>query len=275
MAVAGNSHEDLLAAQDMKGLVHGPCRHAFRHGRNGRLGLGRIAKVLPHQHDRRLEQCRGHLLALAGLLTFAQRQQHGDQGKHAARDIDHGGPGPQRPAGRTGHVGQARHHLHHFVQRLTLFVGAVQKALQACIDEPRIDPCERLVTQVQAFHGVGRKILHQHVRRLDQLQQYRSATRILQVNGDAALVAVEIAEVTRPEALQTPRPIAVHGLDLDHVGAQVRQHHAARRPHHRVPEIQHANARQRQLPFIRHVRSPSSGGPPHRSDRAPKAASAP
>ncbi|MNQ87578.1 hypothetical protein D3C85_1028070 [compost metagenome] len=275
MTVAGNPHENLFAAQDVKRLVHRPCRYAFRHGGNRRLGLGRIAKVLAHQHDRRLEQSGGHLLALARLFSFAQRQQHRDQGEHAARDIDHGGPGPQWPAGGAGHVGQSRHHLDHLVQRLAFPVGAIQKALQAGVDEPRIGPAERLVAQVQALHRIGREILHQHVRRLDQLQQDRASALVLQVNGNAALVAVEIAEVAGPEPLQASRSVAFHGFDLDHVGAQVRQHHAAGRAHHRVPEIKHANTRERQLPFIRHVHSPSRAGTDRHSCKAPTEASAP
>jgi hypothetical protein len=50
------------------------------------------------------------------------------------------------------------------------------------------------------------------------------------VERQAPLVAVEVAEEPAAEAAQPARAVAVDRLDLDHLGAQVGEDHAARRP---------------------------------------------
>jgi hypothetical protein len=59
---------------------------------------------------------------------WAQRGHGADGAKHAAHDVVHAGARAQRVAGAAGHVGQAAHHLHHFVQRGAVVVGAGQES---------------------------------------------------------------------------------------------------------------------------------------------------
>ena len=62
----------------------------------------------------------------------------GDGAEHSAHDVVDAGARAQRIAGPAGHVGQAAHHLHHFVQRGAVVVGPGQEALVAGVDDARI-----------------------------------------------------------------------------------------------------------------------------------------
>ena len=72
--------------------------------------------------------------------------------------------------------------------------------------------------------------------------QQRAAFVGLEVEGDAALVAVEGAEEARGKADQPAGRIARHGLDLDHVGAEIGKDQACARTHDGVAEFEHADA---------------------------------
>ena len=80
-----------------------------------------------------------------------------------------------------------------------------------------------------------------------QVLRHRQPLGRLHVDADAALVAVEIGEESGGEAVQPARAIAVRrGLDADHIGAEIGQHHAAGRPHHGVAEFEHGQIGERQ-----------------------------
>jgi hypothetical protein len=115
--------------------------------------------VLGHQQHVVLEQRALHRLAAAGaagrLVALVQRGQHADGAEHAAHDVVDAGAGAQRPALGPGHVGQAAHHLHHLVQRGAVFVGAGQEALVRHVDQPRVQPLQRVGAQAQAVHRAG------------------------------------------------------------------------------------------------------------------------
>ena len=70
----------------------------------------------------------------------------------------------------------------------------------------------------------------------------RAAVVGLEVDGDAALVAVEGAEEAGGKADQPPGRVARHRLDLDHVGAEIGEDQACARTHDGVAEFEHANA---------------------------------
>src|SRR5580700_8597233 len=72
--------------------------------------------------------------------------------------------------------------------------------------------------------------------------QQRAAGIGFEVDGDAALVAVESAEEASSKADQPPGRIARHRLDLDHVGAEVGEDQARARTHDGVAEFEHADA---------------------------------
>jgi hypothetical protein len=69
--------------------------------------------------------------------------------------------------------------------------------------------------------------------------------RGLEVDDEAALVAVEVAEETDPEAGQTPGGVTLgRQFDFHDLGFEIGEHEARRRSHHGVAELQHAQARE-------------------------------
>jgi hypothetical protein len=69
-----------------------------------------------------------------------------------------------------------------------------------------------------------------------------ASLRRLQVERDAFLVAVEHGEESGAGAEQPAGVVAGQRFDLDHLGAEVGQHHAAGRAHHHVGEFDDADA---------------------------------
>ena len=145
---------------------------------------------------------------------------------------------PDRP----GHVGEPAHHLHDLVERRPLLVRPGQEALERAIDQARIDLLEILRPQPALGHRVRREVLDQHVGRLQQLHQHRPALGRIGVERQALLVAVEVAEEAGAEAAQLARAVAVDRLDLDHLGAEIGQDHAAGRSEDGVGEFDDADA---------------------------------
>ncbi len=98
---------------------------------------------------------------------------------------------------------------------------------------------------------------------LDHAAQDADAVGMLEVDGDAALVAVKVLEigiVARGEiGLVAVGGIALAHLDLDHVGAPVGELARAGRPGARPRQVDHLEAGQRQ---IAHGCSPASKRPP-------------
>ena len=95
------------------------------------------------------------------------------------------------------------------------------------VDDVGPDRLDLLVAEAQALHRAGPKVLHQHVGALEQAQDHRLAVRVLEVDGDPALVAVG-RKVEGGEPVDKglgAGPVALEGaarrLDLDHVGAHV------------------------------------------------------
>src|SRR3546814_4072651 len=78
--------------------------------------------------------------------------------------------------------------------------------------------------------------------RTEALFPYRTLFR-----SDAALVAVEHREITRPRPEQSPGVVAPDRLDLYDVGAEVGQHHAGGRPHDHMSEFDDPDPGERQV----------------------------
>ena len=202
--------------------------------------------MLAHQKDVVLKQRALHLLALAGDAALKQRR-HGAHGtEHATHDVVDAAARAQRVARPPGHVGQAAHHLHHLVQRHPVLVGTGQKTLVADINQALVDLGQRRVVQTVLGHGAGLEVLGHHVGAGGQAARYLGAFGLVQVNRNAFLVAVEHRKKPGACTQQVARAVALNGLDLDHFGAQVRQHHAAGGAHHHVGKFHHTQACQGQ-----------------------------
>ena len=113
-------------------------------------------------------------------------------------------------------------------------------------DEPRVALLEQLEAQAEPVEHAGAEVLHEHVGTVDELQQDVAVGLVLEVEGDRLLVAVGREEVRRlPVVLGADERwppatgvVAVAlGLDLDHAGTEVAQHHRGLRPGQGAGEV--------------------------------------
>src|SRR4029079_11500335 len=88
--------------------------------------------------------------------------------EHAAENVDDGCAGAQRPARRSGHVGETGLHLHHLVERATVLVRSFQEALHREVDKARVDLAQILPTAFQPFDRARAKVLQYAVGIPDQ-----------------------------------------------------------------------------------------------------------
>ena len=176
-----------------------------------------------------------------------KRRQDADHPEHAPGDVDHRGARAQRPTGRSGHIGQAPHHLGDLVQRRAVLIGTGEKPLGRTGDQARIARLEAVRAEPEALQGSRPIVLDHHVGGIDQPPRQDQAVGGLQIETDAALVAVEHREEAGAGAQQSPGRIAADRLDLDHLRAEIPQDDADRRPHDHMGELDHLDPGQREV----------------------------
>ena len=194
----------------------------------GHVAFVEPARTLEIQHeDLRLQQAAGHRLALAGLLALEQGHQDAERAEQPARQVGDGNADPHRPAaGLAGDRHQAAHALGDLIEARTLAVGPVlAEARDAGVDQPRVDLAQRRIVDAEPLFHVRPEVLDHHVGLGGQPAQHGNAARRLQVERDAALVAVQVLEVRSvPRATQSVALFQVAWqLDLDDVGTPVGQ----------------------------------------------------
>ena len=94
------------------------------------------------------------------------------------------------------------------------------------IDQPRIDLAQRLVAEPEAVHHAGAEILDQDIGFRDQPMNERDRIGILEVEREASLSRIELAEigaVAVADRRAQPHVVAFRRLDLDHLRADVGQ----------------------------------------------------
>ena len=122
-------------------------------------------------------------------------------------------------------------------------VGAtLAVAGQAAVDDARIDSRHFVVAQTQSRHRAGAKTFDDHVGIVREAQEGPGAFGLLQVDLQAALVAVD-------DGAQRGRCMVARAcvLDLHDIGAEVGQVLRAYRTGHQAREVQHAHAAQRRF----------------------------
>ena len=117
------------------------------------------------------------------------------------------------------------------------------------VDDARVDRRDRVVVHAQRGDDTGPEAFDDHVGVLRQRQERVAAPRVLEVERDAALVAihgaVEGRDGSRPVA-EVARIVAGAGvLDLDHVGAEVGEIERADRARQQPRQVEHADALER------------------------------
>src|SRR5436190_1773822 len=212
----------LLIAQ----LDAGEVEHAVLHGAEHALPAAGTDALIERAHDAEGEVQPG--AAVADLRAGDERRAVAEAG------------------GRRG----AARALCDVLIDLAVLVGPRTEALDRRHNHARIGLVNVLPGQAHAVERAGREILHLHVAVLDQPLEDVFAFRVLGVDGDRALVAVEHGEVEAVGAFDVAqlaaRDVAHAGpLHLDHVGAHIGEQLRASRAGLYVGEIEDAHAVER------------------------------
>ena len=148
----------------------------------------------------------------------------------------------------THYRGQAGRRLHHVVVCGLRTVGPLLREADHAGDELRVQFGQARVSEAEPRHRRGSDVGGKHVRRLREFEQQLCAASRLQVDDDAALVAVE-AKKQRPQTILAVRPecpgrASTRRLDLDDIGAEVAQDSgvAERSTAEGMPEIEYLDA---------------------------------
>ena len=118
------------------------------------------------------------------------------------------------------------------------------KARNRAENQPRIDLAHRVIAKTKGFHGARTKILDQHVGSLDEPAQELQRLRVLEVQRQAALAAVDTHKIGALAVDKgwtiAPRVVSSFGpLHFHHIGAHVPQHHGTVRARQDPGHVQH------------------------------------
>ena len=191
-------------------------------------------------------------LPTACLLAAVEGRRHavGDQG--GAVVVDHGAV---QHFGRTVGLGLGGAHAGHRLQHLVVAGVARHRADRAitghgAIDQARVDRRQRGEVDTQALGHARPEVVDQHVGLAHQAQQDLVAGGFLQVQAQAALVAVDAQEgaaFAGQRRRVLAQVVAFGRLDLDDVGAHVAQEGAAIGAGDVGAQVQDLDAGQRQV----------------------------
>ena len=156
------------------------------------------ARGLEIEHrDLRGEQRRLNALALAGLLAFEQSNEDAHRAEDAGREIRDGdtrADGALAGESRNGH--QAAHALRDLVEAGAIGIGAVlAEAGNARVDEARVERAQIRIADAEAVFDVGTIVLDKDVSGGNEAFKDFDALGAFEVQGHAALVAMEILEI--------------------------------------------------------------------------------
>ena len=236
----------------VRGRKH-PGRDAGRMvvaGLLGDLARHQPARPLEIEHkDLRFEQRGVHPLPLARI--FALDQRHNDplrQQQPGAEVVDRDAD-PHRPLARhSSDRHQPAHPLGDLVNARPLGVGpGLAKPGNAAVDDARVDLFDALVIDAEPVFDGRAEILDDDICGLSQLKEDREPVLGLQVERQAALVAMEILEI-EPVAARPGHIAAVVAapLDLDDIGAPIGELAHRGRPGAGMGQVENGVFRQRQ-----------------------------
>jgi hypothetical protein len=131
------------------------------------------------------------------------------------------------------------------IERGAILVRPGEEALVRDVDQVRLHALQVVIAEAEPVHRARTEVLGHDVGGRHELQRRGVPGRVLHVDRDALLVAVERREKAGARTGEPARVVAVDRLDLDDFGAEVGEHESARRTHHHVHELDDADARQR------------------------------
>ncbi len=143
-----------------------------------------------------------HELALSSAARGMDRGDHSESGKRARIGIANIRAGAISGAAfRPGEADQPAHRLRYHVEAGPVRVGAragsgVAEAADSGVDQRGLSFMKLFVTKAETVHRPGSRVLDQGIGSVDQLEQRRTISLVLEVQNDAALVAIDAREVT-------------------------------------------------------------------------------
>jgi hypothetical protein len=157
---------------------------------------------------------------------------------------------PTRPFGAAGDRGEAGFALDEEVIGLHLAIGALLAiARYVDRDQAGMERAKRRRAEARPCRRAGGEILHEHVRRADHPPQQGGVGRILEVERDRLLAAVEpdeIGALAVHDMVVAAGEIALFALDLDHPRAGIGEAGGAERRGDRLLERDNRDPFERQ-----------------------------
>ena len=109
------------------------------------------------------------------------------------------------------------------------------KAGDRAVDQALVCRRHRFCAEAEAVHDAGAEVLDEHVGLADEATGDLEVVRLLEVEDDAALAALEDGVGLVAPARSAGR------VDADDLGALVGEHHRRQRPGEVLPEVEHAD----------------------------------
>jgi len=233
----------------------------------GRLrdrAFGEVRGRLPDEPGQAaLGQADVDVLPLAGLELVHIGGQDGVGRRDARAHVVDRDPRLQgTPVGFAGHAHDAAQPLGHQIETAVARVGTgLAEPGDRAIDQAGVDLAERVVVDAQPGGHPHPVVLDHHVGPFGQLVDRVPGLRVLQVQDNAALVAVYLREAggfALDVGSHLARIVAARRLlDLDHVRAKVGQHHGAIGAGHDLGKIEHFQTGQGSCSVTRHCMLPT------------------
>ncbi len=210
-------------------------------------GLVAVGTAVADQGEHRVIQ--RHLDDLAPARPLPGDQRHHDRGRAEiateARGQRQGRVGRTRPVPTRRLLAGARDRVrggglqHAFPAPYSGAGIVLRETGQRAVDQPRIDRPHRLCAQAQTVHHPGTEVLDHDIGGLDQPPRGREPLVGLQIEDDAALVAVQ-ERVGHPVIDRSTGRV-----DMNHVSTLISEHHRGQWPRDVVPEVDYPKASER------------------------------
>src|SRR5207248_2015169 len=123
----------------------------------------------------------------------------------------------------SGHEGKTAHHLRGLVKQVAALIRAAQKALEAALNEPRIDFVESPWPQTLRLEHARSVIVHEDIRGSDQAHEGLAAQSLLVIETQAALRRIESKKIALVAAADTRLISRSGALHLDHLSTELRE----------------------------------------------------
>ena len=207
-----------------------------------------VAQLDPAQVEHRILHGHLHPLSPAGFFALEQGGQDAGHAVYSrARIADLGAGGQGHAVLEAGRAHGAAHGLGDGFIRLEVHVGPFSESLDGGVNQPGIELLDAFPGETLAVQHAGGEVLHHHVAELDQPGENLLALFGFQIEGDAALVAIEHGEIQAVHIRNVPQLRAgdvspARQFNLDHIRAQVAQQLRRRWPGLDVRHIQNFNS---------------------------------